>query len=365
MRVRGAILQSVLLSAAALCARAAQTILSNTALPLDSSGALMQTGESCVLAEGDGSYVLYANVWGGCPGVDCCPSSGGCASCCFAGPNDPCVYTSNHTVVAYRTRDFAAWAPLGAVQTPADRRTGTEFRPQVVYSPARREYVLWYEDRWASGGSNPGYAVATAPTAAGPFTTLSNSTVLPGKGRVGDYDLFVDPDTGKAYHVRTGVTIVELSADYTAPASPPAVYELPDGSVEGPAMFKRAGVYYLLFGVGCCACRGGSNVLVYTAPAPLGPYTFRGDVGSNKTSGHVFDKASPWNYVTRSQQTKVFTVPASDGSLQYVFLGNQWVTAQQPGRPRSHDLLFWAVLQFDAAGMIQQLTWQDSATIDV
>jgi hypothetical protein len=346
---------------AAVCfARAA--VLSNTALPLDTDGNLMLTGESSVLAV-NGTFYLYANVWGGCPGVDCCSSPTGCASCCFQGPTDPCVYTDNHTVVAYSTRDFAAWRFEGVMLAPSGRRAGIEFRPQVVYAAQTGLFVMWYEDRWSSKDSNKGYAVATGPSPVGPFTTVSNSTPVPGAGRIGDYDIFVDPDTSVGFHVRTGVTIVQLSADLTAAAVPARVYEMPDGSVEGPAMFKRNGVFYLLFGKGCCACRGGSNIDVYTASSALGPYTFRGDVGSN--ASQAFDAHSPYNYNTHAQQTKVFTVTAADGSEQFVWLGNQWVTSALPGRPRAHDLLFWAVLEFDDAGMIKEVQWQDSATITV
>jgi beta-xylosidase len=133
--------------------------------------------------------------------------------------------------------------------------------------------------------------------------------------------------------------------------------------VEGPALFERGGIYYLLAGVGCCACRGGSNVEVYTGPSPMGPFTFRGDVGSN--ASQPFDKHSPTNYVTHAQQSKVFTVTAADGTVQYVWLGNQWVTSALPGAPRSHDLLYWAVLEFDDAGMIKQLQWQDSVSLQL
>lgn len=38
------------------------------------------------------------------------------------------------------------------------------------------------------------------------------------------------------------------------------------------------GIYYITVGVGCCACRGGSNIVIYTATNPLGPYTLVGDV---------------------------------------------------------------------------------------
>ena len=173
-------------------------------------------------------------------------------------------------------------------------------------------------------------------------------------------------------------------------------------------MFKRNGVYYLLLGVGCCACKGGSNIevsgpphraacsleaascalgaplppppshprtcarplprfcrplQVYTATSPLGPFVSRGDVGSNHSN--PFDKHSYYNYVTKSQGSKVFEVAAADGSTQYVFLGNQWVTSTLPGNPRNHDNLFWAVLNFDATGNITQLQWSDTTTISI
>lgn len=336
-------------------------VLSNTALPIDTDGVLMFTGETSVL-KADNGYYFFVNVWGGCPGVDCCPTANGCASCCFQGVNDPCVYTDNHTVISYFTKDFSSWENKGTALAISNRRIGIEFRPQVIYSKALGQYVMWYEDRWANG-TNSGYAVATSTNAYGPYTTISDSTKLGGKGRIGDYDIFVDPDTNIGYHVRTGITIVQLDENMTAPANPPAIYELPNSGVEGPAMFKRNGTYYMLVGVGCCACRGGSNVIVYTSTNPLGPYILRGDVGSN--SSQPFDKHSPTNYETHAQQTKVFIVTAPDGTDQYVWVGNQWVSSDLPGNPRDHDLLFWTVLDFDDTGMIKQINWSDDCIIDV
>ena len=338
--------------------------LSNVHLPLDTSQHPLLTGEISILPQPP-LYYVYVNDWGGCAGIDCCGSSAGCASCCFSPPSpqypDPCVYTANHTVVAYSTADFATFAPLGAVLSPSARRAGIEFRPQPLYNALTQTYLLWYEDRW-SNGSNPGYAIASSPHPAGPFNTTHASVVLPGKGRVGDYDLFVDRD-GTAYHVRTGLTIVQLDATYTKPTG--AVYELDSPNVEGPAMFRRGRWYYLLVGEGCCACKGGSNVVVYTAERPLGPYVMRGDVGSNKTAGHVFDRHSALNYVTHAQQSKVVEVQGEGGEVQYLWLGNQWVTAATPGRERNQDLLYWAVLRFDETGNITQLEYQEKITLSV
>lgn len=131
-------------------------------------------------------------------------------------------------------------------------------------------------------------------------------------------------------------------------------------------MFKRHGVYYLLAGLGCCACRGGSNVVVYTAPSPLGPWALQGDVGSNSTGGHVFDAHSPWNYVTRAQGSKVLPLRWADGSTQFLWLGNAWVTAgPEVGYARNADLLYWTLLDFNATGGVEQLVRADSVTLDL
>ena len=340
-----------------------QVTLSNTQLPVDTEGNLLLTGEMSVLYDG-GSWVLYVNDWGSCKGIDCCNAEGfnGCSTCCFTKPplTDPCVYTANHTVVAYRTSDWSSFTPLGAVLPPSARIPGIEFRPQVIKCPATGTYVLWYEDRWTSG-TNRGYAVAHSQNASGPFVTVASSVVLPGNGRVGDYDVFVDDDSGVSYHVRTGLTIVELAANCSAPAEGVKPVEIPNGNVEGPAMFKRQGIYYLLVGVGCCACKGGSNVISYTSSqSPLGPWTLIGDVGSNTTQGHVFDPRSPFNYVTRAQQTKVLNI-----SDQYLWIGNQWVTSTLPGNPRNADLLYFTLLNFGDDGNLTQIKREETCVISV
>ena len=338
--------------------------LSNTQLPNDTDGNLLLTGEMSLLND-NGTFFLYSNVWGGCPGIDCCNVAGfsGCATCCFTKPPliDPCVYTNNHTVVAYKTTDFVSFISLGAVLPPSARLPGIEFRPQVIQCPSTGLYVMWYEDRWSSG-TNRGYAVAHSSSASGPFVTVTDSVILPGNGRVGDYDLFIDEVTGVAYHVRTGLTIVELASNCSAPALKEPT-EIPNGNVEGPAMFKRLDIYYLLVGQGCCACKGGSNVIVYTANTPLGPWFEQGDVGSNKTDNHTYDPRSPFNFVTRAQQTKVIKIPSDSNPDQWLWVGNAWVTSTLPGNPRNSDLLYFTLLNFEADGNITQIVRKDECVI--
>lgn len=213
---------------------------------------------------------------------------------------------------------------------------------------------MWYEDR-RTPFSGSGYAVATAPTAAGPFATAHVNVSMPGGGRIGDYSIFVDDD-GAAYHVRTGFDVVRLNDEYTGAAAHISSFRTPRDS-EGPAMFKRGGLYYVTAGSGCCACIGGSSVYVLSAPRPEGPWTFRGDVGSNPAP---YDAHSAHNFVTRAQGSAVFRV----GS-QVVWLGNVWNSglAETPAGPRHHDLLYWTPLAFEADGAVRQLVWQPNVTL--
>jgi hypothetical protein len=69
--------------------------------------------------------------------------------------------------------------------------------------------------------------------------------------------------------------------------------------------------------------------------------------------------------VTKAQGSKVITIPWADGSTQYLWLGNQWVTSQLPGNPRNSDLLYWTVLQFNATGGLQQIAYEDTTTLQL
>jgi Glycosyl hydrolases family 43 len=333
--------------------------LSNLSLPTDTAGHDLVTGEASVLLWG-GAYYVYFNDWGGCPGVNCCASLLGCADCCFDPPSsrypDTCVYANGHTVVVYRTTDFRTWEPMGVALPLANRKDGIVFRPRVVYRASSRTFLMWYEDRWEG---QMGYAIAESATPEGPFITIADSVTLHGTGRPGDFDLFVDDD-GTAYHVRTGIVIERLTGNFTAGTGDDYSLSLP--LVEAPVMFKRSSRYYLLVGVDCCACAGGSNILVYTADHPLGPFIFQSEVGSNPTP---FNIHVPDHYVTGAQGTDVIRVPSADGLLQFLWLGNQWVTAAGAGQPRDHDLLYWSVLRFDADGQIQHLVRQDAATLSL
>ena len=226
-------------------------------------------------------------------------------------------YGTDHVVQAYETIDLMSWVYLGVALPLSARAPGIEFRPCVVFNAATQLYVMWYEDRHpytAGSGSewkhardqstDSGYSIAVSTTPGGPFTTTHTNIAMPGSGRIGDFNIFVDDD-GSAYHVRTGFDVVKLNANYTGPETHVSAFSTPKAS-EGPTMFKRNGTYYVTAGSGCCACIGGSSIYVLSAPKPSGPWTYRGDVGSNPTP---FDPHSPNNYVTKVSRCAVPSPP--------------------------------------------------------
>ena len=63
------------------------------------------------------------------------------------------------------------------------------------------------------------------------------------------------------------------SKDFLSSALEATLFTGPDASAdEAPVLLKRKGVYYAMFGHGCCFCEGGSGVNVFTSSHPLGPY---------------------------------------------------------------------------------------------
>ena len=59
--------------------------------------------------------------------------------------------------------------------------------------------------------------------------------------------------------------------------------------------------------------------------------------------------------------------PRGSSTAQYVWLGNQFNSGllQTPPAPRSHDLLYWAVLQFHDNGTVKQLVHEEEATLEI
>ncbi|WP_212999885.1 family 43 glycosylhydrolase [Winogradskya consettensis] len=143
----------------------------------------------------------------------------------------------------------------------------------------------------ATGQMGIGVAVSNSPT--GPFTDAIGRPLV-SNGQI-DPTVFVDDD-GQAYLYwgNPDLWYVKLNADMTSYAGSPAKIPLttagfgtrtgdanrPTLFEEGPWVYQRNGLYYLVYAAKCC-----SEFIAYsTAPGPLGPWTYRGTVMSTQGS---------------------------------------------------------------------------------
>jgi hypothetical protein len=150
--------------------------------------------------------------------------------------------------------------------------------------------------------------------------------------------------------------------------------------VEAPVLFKRKGTYYALFDNCCCFCGHGSGIGVYTAAHPLGPYTYHNNVGCTTNTSlspgcgcgmdHSIAGGTCDFYgdsLTTAQQNFVIRIPQADGTIQYVWTGDRWQSADDG--IKAHDLQYWSVLEWvsspGSVDLPRQFVWQDSIQINL
>jgi len=348
----------------------------NNNLPrLDSTGTILDGHDSSVqkFAKDPPLYWMHTASYGLCKE----PKNYGCDQTA-----DHCGFQLDHNITIWTSPDLSSgsWKFIGYAIDWRDRPAGIVFRPSATYSIFTEQYILYWN--WvAKNGTYMGYAAATSSTPAGPFTiktdvvnvTLNNAT-----WHAGDFHFFVDDD-GTGYIIYSSqhwMRIEKLTDDFLASTG-----EFYDGFrvpsyyfVEAPAMFKRNGIYYALFGHCCCYCYQGSGIMVFTAQSPLGPFKFQGPniacrepktdlVNAIPTPGQgcLYGGSNMYS-VTRSQQNFVITVDTPKGK-EYVWTGDRW--QQSPDGLKGHDPQYWTLLEFNADGSIRDVNWVDTWELDV
>jgi beta-xylosidase len=292
---------------------------------------------------------------------------------------DNCGFQFDHNISIWTSPDLSSgsWTFVGNAIDVDSRPPGVVYRPHLVYNPSTKLYVLvWNFDY----GANALLAAATAPSPAGPFT-LATATInlFQGGHTTGDFTLFVDDD-GTGYIVYSAnwvMHIEQLSSTYYGNTT---VYggNFTEFFVEAPAMFKRNGLYYVLFGYCCCYCEQGSGVMVHVSKYPMGPYQkISGDLACKPITGNDTSQVGDgiptpnqgcqyantiFTSVARSQQNYVIEVATSNGT-EYIWTGDRW--QQAPDGIKGHDPQYWVPLQFTSDGLIANMTWVDEFTIDV
>lgn len=263
-------------------------------------------------------------------------------------------FSINNRFRVYSSADLEHWTYEGEIlKSPPD---GVYYRPYVAYNPTTRKYVLWYN--WYPKLWNGQVGVAVSDTPIGPFTIVNSDVQLSqAADHPGDGSLFVDHDN-TAYFIYTtidqrhSIRIEKLRPDFLS--STGQVSPVLAQGCEAPALFRRGDTYYALFDSTCCFCKNGSGARVYTASAPLGPYTLRGNI--NRDPDH--------HPVIHAQQTYVATIP-SPGGPTMLWMADRW--GSRPDHIKGHDFQYWAPLHFTPDGAIDDLTdtpvW--SATIQI
>jgi len=278
--------------------------------------------------------------------------------------------------VVYSSPNLKDWTNEGVILKDLPART--YYRPCAVYNEETHKYVLWYNTDGKMG-------VATAGRPEGPFAELNSDVPLRHKD-TGDLGLFVDND-GTAYVTYSyddggddrktfpiskepiphhQIAVEKLTPNYlgsTGQVAAPIA-----GNSEAPALFRRNNLYYLLFDNTCAFCAAGSGVRVYIASSPLGPFAYKGNI--NRVGSKTRDLPSPWtspgtgraDAIVKAQQAYIAKLPGPDGGV-YLWMGDRWHSS--PDGIKGHDFQYWAVLSFDADGMIEQLENKNTWTIDV
>ena len=316
--------------------------ISNVEPRRDTRGEIVDAHDGCLMYF-NGSYYLYGTRYGSTDG-----------------------FGRTNRYVCYSSPDLVTWTFHGEILANAPDRT--YYRPYVIFNKATHKYVLWYN---ADGE----YGVAQSESPTGPFSIVNpNVQVKYASSPVGDLGLFVDND-GKAYitytHGMDGfgvqtepiphhqICVERMTPDYLG--STGEVSETVAGNCEAPALFRRGNTYYLLFDNTCAFGTSGSGARVYTSSAPLGPYTYRGNI--NVMAASVRNVPITWttpgtgrpNCIIKAQQTFVATLPTTHGTA-YIWMGDEW--GSRPDGIKGHDYQYWSrPLRFGKDGMIEQLTW--------
>jgi hypothetical protein len=251
----------------------------------------------------------------------------------------------------YSSKDLLNWTDRGFLfdaktkvwQTRCNGNTYGCFRPHVVFNSKTQLYVLWINVY----DNVSGYRVFTSKTPVGPFKEVAepklavNSNAPAAGLNNGDHDTFIDDD-GTAYLAYTdwrtkGTIVIEkLSADYLT-GTGDVVRSVTDGQTEAPGMFKRNGIYYVLYSDPNCGYCSGTGTSYKTSRSPLGPWSEGKKISDNSCGG---------------QPSFVSTIKLSSGNI-YLFGSDLWNNAAKNEALANY---YWAPLTFNADGSIVAMT---------
>jgi hypothetical protein len=258
----------------------------------------------------------------------------------------------------YSSKDMVTWTDKGYLfdastpvwQTRCNGNTYGCFRPHVIYNKNTKLYVLWinvYDNQ-------VGYRVFTSKIPVGPFVERAqpklavNGTAPVAGLNNGDHDTFVDDD-GTAYLAYTdwratgAIAIEQLSADYLT-GTGKVVQAITSGQTEAPALFKRKGIYYLIYSDPNCGYCDGTGASYRTAKSPLGRWSAGVKISDNSCGG---------------QPSFVSSIKLKSGEV-FLFGSDLWNKA---AKNESLANYYWAPLTFTANGAINPIVCENTVAV--
>lgn len=154
---------------------------------------------------------------------------------------------------AYASKDFVNWEDKGLIIPPdtTDVHSPLHFsqfndRPHIIYNKKTGKWICWIKNM-----SSTVFFVMQADTFLGPYEMV-NKGLRPGGYGVGDFDLYVDDNTGKAYiwferphWEMLCFTLNDTYTDVTEEKSEHFYGLRPPYTREAPAHFMAEGKHYL------------------------------------------------------------------------------------------------------------------------
>ena len=310
---------------------------------------------------------------------------------CTQGPTctHPCGYNPN-TFSVYTSPDLVEWTLRSTNILPEmsiDNNRTYYWMPNVGYNRHTNKYIMQYVDH--ACGHSYSRKVSCAPIAVadsplGPFRKVAPLELHGGQPGT-TLGLFVDRD-GSAYvkyntrhgNVNGSTHVVEqLSEDWlTTTGKFSIVAHL--RYYEGGGMFRRGELVYYMAGTGCCFCQWGGSARVWVSAHPLGPWTLQ-VADANKCQGggnpaphppavnpcapNASEPAEGPSFTVPAQQFNVIDVTLANGSTAILYYG------ERSNYPRnglkSEQWQAWVPLEFDAAGVVQPMTFPARFTLDL
>jgi hypothetical protein len=279
----------------------------------------------------DGTYYLYGTSYD-------CGFQWGNKTAPFCGFKS----YSSEDMVNWTDRGFLFDAKTPVWQSRCDGKTYGCFRPHVIYNTKTKLYVLWINVY----DNVVGYRVFTSKTPVGPFNEVTEPRLavnsdMPAAGlNNGDHDTFIDDD-GTAYLAYTdwrtkGTIVIEkLSADYLTGTGETAK-GITDGETEAPGLFKRKGIYYVVYSDPNCGYCSGTGTSYRTAKSPLGPWSKPTKISDNSCGG---------------QPSFVSTIKINAETV-YLYGSDLWNNA---AKNEALANFYWAPLTFNDNGSIKPL----------